>query len=396
MKKIVLFVALAITTGVTALYLLMPKKRPLSPVAEDQTIVASKLNQGNLAKIKFGFLPFWTVSQSNNFQYDLLTHLAYFGVNLLPNGEIEKLAGDGNEEPGWTNYKSARFSEIFRQARKQNTKLILVVRAMDNQTITALLENNAYQAKAADNIIALLTSKNFDGINIDIEYNGTPPPEIKNGLTEFVSTLKQACDKSIGSCHLSIDVFPDAAYKPRLWDLQELNKTIDHFIVMAYDYTRANSKTTGAVAPLRGDCLEESNSCFYKDNVTDTLAAWLKIIPKEKILLGVPYYGYEWQAKSTEPNSPTIAGSGALATYKRIRNILSNNDGVQRYWDKVAASPYLVFKSNGVYHQIFYDDEESLRLKYQLVSAIDLAGIAIWALGYDGDHPELWRLLENF
>ena len=56
-------------------------------------------------------------------------------------------------------------------------------------------------------------------------------------------------------------------------------------------------------------------------------------------------------------------------------------------------SPRLTYTENNNTYQIYYENETSLGLKYDLVNESGLAGIAIWALGYDGQFPNLWNLL---
>ena len=41
------------------------------------------------------------------------------------------------------------------------------------------------------------------------------------------------------------------------------------------------------------------------------------------------------------------------------------------------------------WRQLYVDDAASLRLRYDLVNRAGLRGVGIWALGFDGDHPEL-------
>jgi spore germination protein YaaH len=45
--------------------------------------------------------------------------------------------------------------------------------------------------------------------------------------------------------------------------------------------------------------------------------------------------------------------------------------------------------------QVYFENERSLRAKYELIKANDLAGVGIWALGYDGGYQELWNLLKE-
>ena len=45
------------------------------------------------------------------------------------------------------------------------------------------------------------------------------------------------------------------------------------------------------------------------------------------------------------------------------------------------------------WREVYYDDAQSLGLKYGLVNASQLRGAGIWALGYDGASRDLWNVL---
>ena len=62
-------------------------------------------------------------------------------------------------------------------------------------------------------------------------------------------------------------------------------------------------------------------------------------------------------------------------------------------WDETALAPRAIYTEKGQIFQIYFDNETSLGLKYDLVNQSGIAGIGIWALGYDGEYPNLWNLL---
>jgi spore germination protein YaaH len=58
-------------------------------------------------------------------------------------------------------------------------------------------------------------------------------------------------------------------------------------------------------------------------------------------------------------------------------------------------SPYLVYRNNGDIQMIYYEDARSLAYKLDLVNQVDLGGIAIWAVGYEGKSTELWDVIDS-
>ena len=45
------------------------------------------------------------------------------------------------------------------------------------------------------------------------------------------------------------------------------------------------------------------------------------------------------------------------------------------------------------WRQLYVDDAQALRAKYDLINSNDLRGAGIWALGYDGTRTELWKAI---
>jgi len=68
---------------------------------------------------------------------------------------------------------------------------------------------------------------------------------------------------------------------------------------------------------------------------------------------------------------------------------------IKPLWDENAQVPFYSYTSpsTGSIRQVYYENENSLRIKYQITKNNNLAGIGIWALGYDGDRSELWNLI---
>jgi hypothetical protein len=111
------------------------------------------------------------------------------------------------------------------------------------------------------------------------------------------------------------------------------------------------------------------------------------------LIMGVPYYAYQWKTEGQFAPSATT-GAGSAYTYRYVRD---NNSGHyslgNKHWESNSFAPYFAFESNG-WNQCFLDDPFSLGKKYDIVNRRNLAGIGIWALGYDNGHSDLWDLID--
>lgn len=334
-----------------------------------------------------------------------ITHLAYFGIDLNSDGTLKKFDKPGQLEPGWRQLNSSDFSILSKQIRLLNKKNILVIRAMDSDQIESIINSPTFRQQAIDTILTTVNTFQFDGINIDFEHIGSPDESIRDHFTQFVSQLSAGCKIKNPKCEISLDILADTAQKNRLQRLSDLIPISDQIIVMAYDYYRPSSTQAGPVAPLRGHCnnVADANSkvlaatdtpCLDND-ITSSLAEIYKIIPSAKILLGIPFYGYQWQTASTSYLANAYPDTGVIATYKRIRSLFIDPDisSISAVWSDSSLSPYLSFTENGAQYQIYYEDSRSLSLKLDLVNQNKLAGIAIWAIGYETPYQELWNVI---
>jgi len=207
--------------------------------------------------------------------------------------------------------------------------------------------------------------------------------------------LSEKCKATIPNCEISVDVFADSAIKDRLYDLTKISKIVDQVIVMAYDFYRPSSTQSGPVAPLRGKCAN-SDSCLDYDVVT-SIGDISKQVPAYKIILGFPFYGYEWQTVDNLFLSHSYPKTGQIATYKRIQSLFSDPSiaSLSASWSATTFTPYLSYTKDGNTYQIHYDDSNSLSLKIDFIHQAKLGGLAIWALGYELPYTNLWETIAN-
>jgi spore germination protein YaaH len=363
--------------------------------------------------IVLGFLPYWLLNQANHIQYESLTQIAYFGIEFDQNAQLKTKESDGSRELGLHRLRTSDIlNHILNQTQNPHLQNILVVKILNNPGIEAAISPKNKQ-QIITTILQFITDYPFTGINIDFEYIHTPPPEVKKNFTQFIKELHHQLNTyslSPKPYTLSIDVYADTGIKQseRLWQLQDLEPYLDHFIVMGYDFHRPSSPQAGPIAPIHGA------PDLWEDDLVTSLRAITQLIHPQKIILGIPFYGYEWDTYAEQPNSTTIKGTGRLATYARVQNILTecgilplnkgglgeiatntNNPTCFHDFDSEALSPYLIYLQGEYPNQIWYENTQSLKYKLQLIKSADLGGIAVWALGYESPYLELWEIIDS-
>jgi spore germination protein YaaH len=331
-----------------------------------------------------GFLPYWLLKSADKDYSQYITTLTYFGLVLNSDGTIQKLNNPQEEEPGYTALKSDTFAVKQMDAKNKNLKQSLLVISGDDGIIGDMIED---PVTSANNLVADVTpimkgqglpagGQGFTDLNLDIESFITASESARANFTRFVSTVTDG----VRAQHLgtvTLDLIPISLVKSDLYDARALGAIVDRVVLMTYDYHYTGSFTSGAVAPIVG-----AGKTLEYDSETAVKEA-LKAIPANKILLGIPLYGYEWETIDSASESATIPGGSSIASSSRVADILSGCASCSAQFDQIAKEPYVIYPENDYYNQIYFENEESIREKIALAQKYHLGGVALWALGYE-------------
>jgi len=228
-------------------------------------------------------------------------------------------------------------------------------------------------------VAPIMKQYSFADLNLDIESSKEASDEARIKFTQFAKEVKNGLQQNhLGT--LTVDVSPTIFIKKYLIDSSSIGSIADYVFIMAYDYHYPGSFVTGPVAPLGG-----AGSIAEFDTDVPIQAA-VKIIPRQKIILGLPLYGYQWETITDFPRSAVIPASALVYSNRHTEQFLSSCASCSAQIDNTAKESYLIYKDQdtGTYHQIFYPDKESMIAKIDFARSTDLGGIGLWALGYEG------------
>ena len=110
----------------------------------------------------------------------------------------------------------------------------------------------------------------------------------------------------------------------------------------------------------------------------------------DKLILGLPYYGYDWPVLSSNINASST-GTGVAKTYDQANN-MANIYG--NTYNESSNAPWISYNISN-WQQCCYDDSLSISTKYQYAKENSLAGVGIWALGYDNNSDEMWGSISD-
>lgn len=352
---------------------------PLHPLTE------SKSN-----KQVFGFAPYWNINKLDNVDFNTLTTFAYFGVEIGADGNLIK------DDPGYESFKSKKATELFKKAHAHGTKVVLTVTLMTNPEIRQLMDDEAAQDRAIDQSLNLVTSRGIDGVNIDVEYMGDPGSEYRNRFTAFVQKFTTRMHNAVPNSQVTVSMYASSVKDPKIYDVAELAKISDGIFMMAYDFAVGKSDNAIPTSPLGG---HESGKYWY--DIKTAVSDFLTVMPADKLILGVPYYGYNYIVDEPVVKAETRNSRAVSQTYTTIQDRFSTDDvegvnQVVRGWDDEGQVGYVAYHTDEAgWRMIFMEDQRSLGLKYDFAKEQGLAGVGMWALGNDDGKTELWALLED-
>jgi spore germination protein YaaH len=323
-----------------------------------------RLDLGNKV---FGWHPYWASSGAyQSYDYTILTHISWFSY------ETDTLTGGYKTINGWDQ------TPVIDYAHARGVKVVLTVTNFGSAANKAILRDTLKQVKMFQTLVTLLKSRNGDGVNFDLETVGAA---YRLKLVDFMKRAVRIIKGALPGSEISMAT-PAVDWNGS-WDLQSLSEICDYLIVMGYDYFWSSSPTAGPVAPLAGESY----------NVTRTVDTYLAAgVPASKLLLGIPWYGYNWPVNSLNRKATAIGVATAVTSV--VAESLSANYG--KLFDQTTKVPWFGYKdASNVFHQIWYDDLMSYGYKFELVKSRKMAGIGIWALSYENGKKELWGGIQS-
>jgi spore germination protein YaaH len=328
-----------------------------------EEIIDLQNKKSQLNATVFGYLPYWATSDF--LQYSLLTHIAAFGVNINSDGTL----GNDHSWP-WT--------ALINEAHANGVKVILTAILFSGNDIHTLITTPAYKNTFFLNIKNKILEGNADGVNIDFESlnnadKGTNIVTFMHDLTTYLHNEIPGSEVSYAGPAVNWSGY---------WDLVGLANACDYIFIMGYAFAGSWNSNSGPMAPLTGGSI----------NITNTVNTQYGTITQNnphKLILGLPYYGYEWITSGGQARASVISGEGS--TFYHEYQSGANTYG--EIWDAQSQSPWYKYYDGDDWHQVWCDNDSSLGLKYDLAQSNNLKGVGMWALGYDEERMELWHEL---
>ncbi|MBY0123173.1 LysM peptidoglycan-binding domain-containing protein [Bacillus sp. S/N-304-OC-R1] len=263
------------------------------------------------------------------------------------------------------------------RARHVAPKLVLTNfsgNKFNSDLAATILRNPNLQETLLTNVLNTIRAKRYTGLNLDLEY---VYPEDRENYNAFLR--RAAARLRPEGLSLSTALAPKISgdQKGLLYeahDYQAHGEICDFVVLMTYEWGWAGGKPW-AIAPI--------------NEVQRVLDYAVTVIPRNKIIMGFPLYGRDW-------NIPWVQGTFARTVSPQEATRLAAKYGVAIQYDQTYQSPFFRYTDEtGQQHEVWFEDARSAQAKFDTVKRYGLRGVSYWVLG--SPFPQNWLVQEwNF
>jgi spore germination protein YaaH len=390
-KKITLVVIFFVMLAVVAVFFLRTKNRKEEIINNVQQATAGVTRtennkvpaEGENIFFVSGWLPYWAkaggVASLQNHIGDF-SEINIFAYSVDANGNLVDTSKIG----------SAPWPDLRSEAEKQNVKIIPTILWGDAQAMHKIFSDSNLLHKHIANIVTLLDQNNFSGV--DIDYEGKDIVD-RDNFSAFLKTLheKLLSDKKTLNCTVEArtEDAPPAGFtgiRAMSWanDFSALNSYCDSVRVMAYDEVfqiyRSNTFKANDLAPAAPNA----------DNrwVEQVMQYALKFIVPEKLILGVPTYGWEFQYQKIAngyqyARVKSVSYPDALAEARSAGVTPVRTDGGELSF---------TYQAGDGMHIVTFADAASVQDKINIAKKLELKGISLFKIDGLAD-PQIFKIL---
>lgn len=363
-----------------------------------------------------GWIPYWRTATGTADvmpHLDKLTEINPFVYTLKQDGTLHD-NGALDQEPWLT---------LIAEAKKKGVRVIPTVMSGDKALMHRILSNSTTRIALEDEIAALVKTRGYDGIDIDFEGKYA---DTRDYFSTFLRGLYQRMGDKWVMCTIETRLpFEDQYHGVPIPagageysnDLREINKYCDRVRIMAYDQQGIDRKLQ-AEHDARGELYAPVGDPAWIEKVVNHMS---KDIPKHKMLIGVPTYGYEYEVTAYSGNqytydilwtfnpgwalpiasqygiTPMRSSAGELF-FTYVQGTASTTAGMtlgqnSALLASAAASTYATSNnSNLKFRMMVWPDAHSVQTKIDLAKRLGVRGISVFKFD-GGQDPAIWNTL---
>ena len=254
---------------------------------------------------------------------------------------------------------------MIERAQQWGTRPILTLTPLgedghfNNNLVSALVRSHELQQRIIWELGRTMQDKGFGGLDIDFEY---VLADDRLGFAAFVGLATRVMN--LFGYPVTVALAPKTSAEQRglLYegiDYALLGEAANRAMLMTYEWGYSQGPPM-AVAPI--------------NMVRWVVDYAVTAIPREKLSLGIPNYGYDWAL----PYERGVTRAKTINNHQAVQ--LAIDFGVDIRFDETAMSPYFRYWQYGVQHEVWFEDVRSIKAKFDLIKEYELSGVGYWQL----------------
>ncbi len=327
---------------------------------------------------------------------DVFTTLSPFSYEVTPAGNVSDVL----------KLTTTQWKNVLNESKKSGVTIIPSFLWMDTGAMTTVLQNETRRVSLAKQIAQIIATMKVDGADIDFEWMNNSD---HIAFIIFLKDLKMQLHGKLLTCSIEAklpSIYPDEKQSLDAY-YKELDSVCDEVRIMAYDMRFSDP------ALAKKEAAPYIPSADVR-TVRDSVEYIAKSIPREKIVLGIALYGYEYEVieRATSTSYRTLwsfspsyvkgiiakhslqvkhGESGeAYVTYQGSKKQISSKSFATTLPFVTESEPK---QPKSPYNVIWWSDKQAVEVKIELAKTLGLKGISLFRLDGDID-PELWKILK--
>jgi len=265
---------------------------------------------------------------------------------------------------------------VVNAAKAKKARPMLVITNLDENGFSpaiarAVLLSAEKQEKVLRQAMAIIRQKGYGGLDVDFE---NVPRDAREGLNEFLARAQAALHAEkllLSSAVPPLTQDNQTGLLFEGFDFTAQGTYNDVVTLMTYEWGHQGGPPR-AVAPL--------------NEVRRAVEYAVSRMPREKILMGIPNYGYDWKIPyQPGTRATTISNVGGVNIARR--------EGAAISYDVTAQTPWFRYTADGQRHEVWFEDARSINAKLGLAAAMGIAGVSYWSV--NTMFPQNWTLVDE-
>jgi len=276
---------------------------------------------------------------------------------------------------------------VFDRCKADKTPVEPLIAMFDKKGIHKLASSATAEDHLIEGLLREAKAYGYIGFQFDIENIDYLDRDLLSGLVKKTADALHA-----KGLQLSIAVVPNApGYAGETsfgkwiytdwrgaFDLESIGKSVDLVCLMTYDqHTRWT--TPGPVGGWQ----------WTLDNIEYAL----KVVPAEKLSLGIPFYGYHWftAGPKVDKDGKEQSEHGGNYIASPDAELLAQRFGGKIQWDEVDHTAYFWIYRDYMREWVYFTDPRTFQDRYDLIKKYKLQGFCSWVMGEEDQG--IWKLL---